>query len=283
MRTSSLPLEGGPTSTPTGRISKAKKGKRVHACSYEAAERAEHKRRHELNHNPDAMFHCNRPGCRKAFHRLDLLQRHQERHELEHQLESQTAQSHHINPLPSQNEMPSSMPPSSLASPQPGAAGRASAGMSIGSLVHPSSQGYDRMGTPALYPSFNRPAVPFVNGFSTSDDSTFWTPESSQSPVSDQYGRHHPHRGSISSSSSVAYDTVQTSPMVNGANIWVPSSAPPNILPNNMFDDQTYMTSLQYPYPSQTWMETSSNTYDENYPMLLGSYPQVQEVTYQVV
>jgi hypothetical protein len=35
MRTSSLPLDGGPTSTPTGRISKAKKGKRVHACSYE--------------------------------------------------------------------------------------------------------------------------------------------------------------------------------------------------------------------------------------------------------
>lgn len=35
MRTSSLPLEGAPSSTPTGRISKAKKGKRVHACAYE--------------------------------------------------------------------------------------------------------------------------------------------------------------------------------------------------------------------------------------------------------
>jgi hypothetical protein len=35
MRTSSIPLEGAPSSTPTGRISKAKKGKRVHACSYE--------------------------------------------------------------------------------------------------------------------------------------------------------------------------------------------------------------------------------------------------------
>lgn len=34
MRTSSVSLEGPPTSTPTGRISKAKKGKRVHACEF---------------------------------------------------------------------------------------------------------------------------------------------------------------------------------------------------------------------------------------------------------
>lgn len=35
MRTSSIPLDGAPSSTPTGRISKAKKGKRVHACAYD--------------------------------------------------------------------------------------------------------------------------------------------------------------------------------------------------------------------------------------------------------
>lgn len=36
MRTSSIPgIEGPATQTPTGRISKAKKGKRVHACSFE--------------------------------------------------------------------------------------------------------------------------------------------------------------------------------------------------------------------------------------------------------
>ena len=108
MRTSSMPFEGQPQSTPTGRISKAKKGKRVHACAFEGCgkvseaqfslsrncdfsssnlfsnpsqvfTRAEHRRRHELNHNPEAMFPCTRPGCRKAFHRMDLLQRHQER------------------------------------------------------------------------------------------------------------------------------------------------------------------------------------------------------------
>lgn len=34
MRTSSISLEGPSTCTPTGRISKAKKGKRVHACEF---------------------------------------------------------------------------------------------------------------------------------------------------------------------------------------------------------------------------------------------------------
>lgn len=34
MRTSSISLEGVPFCTPTGRISKAKKGKRVHACEF---------------------------------------------------------------------------------------------------------------------------------------------------------------------------------------------------------------------------------------------------------
>lgn len=34
MRTSSISLEGHPACTPTGRISKAKKGKRVHACEF---------------------------------------------------------------------------------------------------------------------------------------------------------------------------------------------------------------------------------------------------------
>lgn len=34
MRTSSISLEGHPSCTPTGRISKAKKGKRVHACEF---------------------------------------------------------------------------------------------------------------------------------------------------------------------------------------------------------------------------------------------------------
>lgn len=132
MRRSSLPLEGPLTYTPTThRVSKAKKGKRVHACEFPGCNKVSGSfrpsdcrippshcffsqsndadprrfspepniegrwtlemgtftskrvltsfRRHELNHNPEASYACNRDGCRKAFHRLDLLQRHQER------------------------------------------------------------------------------------------------------------------------------------------------------------------------------------------------------------
>ncbi|KAL1966775.1 hypothetical protein VTN77DRAFT_3972 [Rasamsonia byssochlamydoides] len=79
-----LPITYTPT---THRISKAKKGKRVHACEFPGCNkvftRAEHRRRHELNHNPEASFRCTYAGCRKAFHRSDLLARHMERHELD--------------------------------------------------------------------------------------------------------------------------------------------------------------------------------------------------------
>lgn len=91
-----LPVTYTPT---THRISKAKKGKRVHACEFPGCNkvrgpidpssrptdseqvftRAEHRRRHELNHNPEASYPCTYDGCHKAFHRSDLLARHMER------------------------------------------------------------------------------------------------------------------------------------------------------------------------------------------------------------
>lgn len=94
-----MPVTYTPT---THRISKAKKGKRVHACQYPSCgkvgaiiytyrtnqteltplqvfTRAEHRRRHELNHNPEASYRCTTQGCKKAFHRADLLARHMER------------------------------------------------------------------------------------------------------------------------------------------------------------------------------------------------------------
>ena len=163
------------------------------------------------------------------------------------------------------------MPSSGLASPQPGAAGRPSAGMSIGSLVHPPSHGgeyhHSHLATPAMYSNFSRPTLPFGNGFS--DDSMYYTPESSQSPVSDQYGRYH-HRPSISSASSVTFDAIQTSPMVNGASIWVPSSAPPNILSNNMFNaDQSYMTVRNLSFCSCIFTETDQSHAESSLPIPL--------------
>ncbi|KAL4921654.1 hypothetical protein BDW62DRAFT_174167 [Aspergillus aurantiobrunneus] len=91
-----LPITYTPT---THRISKAKKGKRVHACEYPGCQkvftRAEHKRRHELNHNPEALYRCTQSGCKKSFHRPDLLARHMERHELEAQMDSSTHWENH--------------------------------------------------------------------------------------------------------------------------------------------------------------------------------------------
>ncbi|AEO64534.1 uncharacterized protein THITE_47417 [Thermothielavioides terrestris NRRL 8126] len=66
----------------TGRISKAKKGLPVHVCDIcrppKTFTRAEHLRRHQLGHGTP-QFQC--PGCDKAFHRPDLLARHQQKHE----------------------------------------------------------------------------------------------------------------------------------------------------------------------------------------------------------
>ncbi|PSN60006.1 hypothetical protein BS50DRAFT_217244 [Corynespora cassiicola Philippines] len=80
------PNSGSPKDAPlqytkTGRISKAKKGLKVHSCECgRSYTRAEHLRRHQKNHEQTA-FTCTFAHCGKTFFRLDLLQRHQERHQ----------------------------------------------------------------------------------------------------------------------------------------------------------------------------------------------------------
>ncbi|EXJ59921.1 hypothetical protein A1O7_04068 [Cladophialophora yegresii CBS 114405] len=249
MRTSSISLDAAPSCTPTGRISKAKKGKRVHACEFPGCgkvfTRAEHRRRHELNHNPEALFPCTRPGCRKAFHRMDLLQRHQERHDLESAVESASG---HLDPMAQiavTSEASSVMPAPVMSSPQGdrSAPRSSSGGLSIGSLVHPQQDYRYSLGTPA-FNGFARQPMHFVPGFPSSDDSIFYTPESSQSPVSEYYGRY-PHRQSISSSSSVTFDPNGASPLISGnmPNAWAPTSGPPSNFPSTMLDDGSYLPS----------------------------------------
>ncbi|KAJ6189583.1 hypothetical protein N7519_004491 [Penicillium mononematosum] len=127
------------TYTPTTRrISKAKKGKRVHACQYPACgkvfTRAEHRRRHELNHNPEASYRCSTQGCKKAFHRADLLARHMERHELESQSEQSSWASNKQNPIVNESAVPRCM---SMDHGMPLTATSHTHSMSIGSLVAP--------------------------------------------------------------------------------------------------------------------------------------------------
>ncbi|KAH9900237.1 hypothetical protein F4778DRAFT_782345 [Xylariomycetidae sp. FL2044] len=68
----------------TGRVSRAKKGVRVHTCDIcrppKTFTRAEHLRRHQLSHKTP-QHPCTYPGCDKTFHRADLLARHAPKHE----------------------------------------------------------------------------------------------------------------------------------------------------------------------------------------------------------
>ncbi|KAK4142068.1 uncharacterized protein C8A04DRAFT_13522 [Dichotomopilus funicola] len=91
-----------PKYTPkTGRVSKAKKGLPVHVCDIcrpiKTFTRAEHLRRHQLGHGAP-QFQCT--SCDRAFHRADLLMRHQQKHETDGDAASKTGSSHH-SPQPS--------------------------------------------------------------------------------------------------------------------------------------------------------------------------------------
>ena len=114
-----LDQTGEITYTPTThRISKAKKGKKVHACEFPGCTKVRYIawssqirglhdirslpeqniasmsltgsklritwklticRRHEANHNTSPAFQCDKEGCKKPFQRADLLARHMER------------------------------------------------------------------------------------------------------------------------------------------------------------------------------------------------------------
>jgi hypothetical protein len=138
----------------------------------------------------------------------------------------------------------SAMSAPAISSPQADrSAPRSSGGLSIGSLVHPQQDYRYNLGTPA-FSGFARQQIHFVPGFSSSDESLFYTPESSQSPVSEYYGRYQ-HRQSISSSSSVAaFDASAPSPLISGTipQPWAPTTGPPtNILPSTLLDDGAYI------------------------------------------
>jgi hypothetical protein len=193
-----------------------------------------------LNHSPEASYPCDRTGCRKAFHRPDLLQRHQERHELEAQTEGGAIG--HQRHSSDQSSLSAHPPftPTSLSSPPMVSA--PPNGLSIRSLLHQqSSDGYSH-GQDSNDISFG-PRAPYhmyPSGISVSDDFIYSSPGSSQSPLSEHYG--FPHRNSISSSSSVV-DFVPTncaSPLTNStASGWAPV-LPPSALPatcNTLEDD----------------------------------------------
>ncbi|OSS51966.1 hypothetical protein B5807_03779 [Epicoccum nigrum] len=123
--------------TKTGRVSKAKKGLKVHDCECgRSYTRAEHLRRHQRNHAKEGAMVCGYPSCGKLFYRLDLLQRHEERHNefgntsrqpsvssAEHSAHTSPTTVPAILPMFPVNTLPPtpSYPQQQVSSPQPGA------------------------------------------------------------------------------------------------------------------------------------------------------------------
>ncbi|KAK3173450.1 hypothetical protein OEA41_006779 [Lepraria neglecta] len=135
------------TYTPTThRISKAKKGKKVHACEYPGCTkvftRAEHRKRHEANHNTSPAFQCEIDECRKPFQRADLLARHMER---QHNMPSAEASAFRSQYRQSSTSDVSRSPRGSFSASQMGQPATATAPslpqpsgtMSIGSIIEP--------------------------------------------------------------------------------------------------------------------------------------------------
>ncbi|KAF2662379.1 hypothetical protein K491DRAFT_176350 [Lophiostoma macrostomum CBS 122681] len=62
--------------------------------------RAEHLYRHQLNHNPKQIYHCDFPECHRSFVRQDLCARHKERHTARgSQLLRKDTFMHNLNPI----------------------------------------------------------------------------------------------------------------------------------------------------------------------------------------
>ncbi|KAL8746054.1 MAG: hypothetical protein Q9190_001892, partial [Brigantiaea leucoxantha] len=191
------------TYTPTThRISKAKKGKKVHTCEFPGCgkvfTRAEHRKRHEANHNAEPAFQCQVEDCRKPFQRSDLLARHMER---QHEMPVETSRgprSHRATSEASSNPSNAGMLPSSLShSPPVSGPGMSQGTMSITSIIeHPSGTTFPRsahtMGefsqhmAIASHPRSFHPE--YMYGAMGSADSPMYSSDSCYSPMSDYPG-----------------------------------------------------------------------------------------------
>ncbi|KAI9038585.1 C2H2 finger domain protein [Aspergillus affinis] len=281
-----LPITYTPT---THRISKAKKGKRVHACEYPGCNkvftRAEHRRRHELNHNPEALFRCTHHNCKKAFHRPDLLARHMERHELEAQMDNTQWERHSRAPMVSDAHY---VPKCAPIDPSAGsylAVTQQPNSMSIGSLVgpaiHPDLTGDCGMmwNGMSLHSEHQTPLFPGNHIHESVEDTRFYgSPETCSSPSSDGATLSIPsHPRSSLSTTPVVVDPypeniiesdLSSSPMSMPANVrcWDQHDAglhSSNLVPLSLHDSLV-QPPLQCHYPSPAWSAPHHLGYEEH-------------------
>ncbi|KAJ5303449.1 Zinc finger C2H2 [Penicillium atrosanguineum] len=276
------------TYTPTThRISKAKKGKRVHACEFPGCSkvftRAEHRRRHELNHNPEASYRCTESGCKKAFHRPDLLARHMERHELESQPESQWALHRQAPVMNDPTSVPHCLPmdSASLLATTP----QQSNSMSIGSLVAPGVHPELASDGSLVWNGMDLPLQqrPSANLFQnhlpeTIDDSPFYSSpaETCPSPLSDATFSLPPHSSSSISSASVSVieqypksilkNDITSSPLQMHSPLrWDGHDglSPSHLVPISL-EENLVQPPVQCHYPSPSWSSADCLPYDEH-------------------
>ncbi|OQE24314.1 hypothetical protein PENSTE_c007G01207 [Penicillium steckii] len=274
------------TYTPTThRISKAKKGKRVHACEFPGCSkvftRAEHRRRHELNHNPEASYRCTHTSCKKAFHRPDLLARHMERHELELQSDQaqwtpQTQAASISEPVPRCMSMDSG----SLIAGTP----QQSHSMSIGSIVapgvHPDLAGDCGMVWSNMeLPLQQRPSANLFQNHipETADDSPFYSSpaETCPSPLSDATFSLPPTSSSSISSGSISVvdqypkgilKDMTASPLQIASPLrWegAETSLPPSHLVPLSLEENLIQPPVQCHYPSPSWTSADCFPYED--------------------
>ncbi|KAF2138056.1 uncharacterized protein K452DRAFT_291095 [Aplosporella prunicola CBS 121167] len=96
-------VEGVPGSSRKRRRSRKGLDKKFE-CPHEGCgksySRAEHLYRHQLNHNPKQIYHCDFPDCHRSFVRQDLCARHKERHSARgSQLLRKDTFMHNLNPI----------------------------------------------------------------------------------------------------------------------------------------------------------------------------------------
>ncbi|KAG2418127.1 hypothetical protein HFD88_001228 [Aspergillus terreus] len=303
-----LPITYTPT---THRISKAKKGKRVHACEFPGCTkvftRAEHRRRHELNHNPEACFRCTYPSCKKAFHRPDLLSRHMERHELEAQMNQPhwTQQQNHApivsEPAPSYapKRTPTDTHPSSfLTAPSTQPQHTMSIGSIVGPAIHPDLASdcgliWNGMGAAAAssepQPSlYHHPHQHSIHE-SVEDTRFYTTPDTCPSPLSDGRSTLSIPSHSRSSVCSTPVAVVDAYPDVNIIESELTSSPVPmhasvrgwdhpegssmsHMIPLSL-NESLVQAPMNCQYPSQSWSAAHHINYDDHSLPVTTEYP----------
>ncbi|KAL1978738.1 hypothetical protein VTN31DRAFT_1597 [Thermomyces dupontii] len=281
-----LPITYTPT---THRISKAKKGKRVHACEYPGCNkvftRAEHRRRHELNHNPEASFRCTYEGCRRAFHRSDLLARHMERHELDGQSDSsatrQTRSKHTRSVTSVPSNLVSSMPASTQSPPYPmtpmSMPVSSTPVSSTGSVAGPAStidsgSNFMLSWNGMEIPIQPRPSAVFGSHVQDSpDDLSFYSsPDSCRSPVSEIAGYGMPPiPPSTPTSVMDSYNVVVFNPEICASPLQLPVTScewnhmdlmpVPDMMPLALDSDNFVEPALQSPYLGNRGLEMANS------------------------